>query len=476
MDRVTLGGTPDLFKVLRRPPAEAPPARNSAPVVLVHGTRAEAVDIERYNDAALQLGHPSELSTYPEIRDGSRVEESARAVSAVVNSSRQAILRDQLARLEGSLDKPEELRKHFLLDRSPLAEQLLARLPDLVGRMKPLAEGPSEGFSTRAAALEASLARELEPLMGARAGKGAAELVESLAPRAILVGHSLGGFVSYTLAVNPEGLEGADAGLGVGTTLLLSAPIRDGMSRPQPPGLTNWPYGLLERNVLTPLEQLPPMAWVVSHPVLGPLYQVNKDFTRAAMATGTDLWTALASPFLFLQHPAYDQVAEGSEFLTRHVQGRPVPAGTSVVALTSPEDQVVEDHRSTAPEAPNAHNLSVRIPVTAEDLRRDRTRTEGILAHRKMTAFPMEHRAEFREKFLVNPREVPRLLDPANHDGLRWSCTAALLEEVRRNPRFMEGEAWAPAREALQAVAGEAMPFLDSPSAVARQVLEASGR
>lgn len=471
VDRVTLGSAPELFKVLQRPPAGTSPARNGAPVVVVHGTLAEAVDIERYHEAALDLGHPSDLTTYPQIRDGKLVKESARAVSETVNTSRQQVLRDNLARLEGSLDRPEELRRHFLLDRSPRAEALVPRLPDVVRRMKPLAEGSAEDFSTRAAAVEADLARELEPVLGAQAAKGAAELVESLAPRAILVGHSMGGFVAYALAVNPQGLEGADAGAGVGTALILSSPIRDGLQSPQPPGLSNWPFELVDRHVLAPAEALPPWSWVKDNPVLGPIYEFNKAFTKAAMAAQTDMWTALSLPFIYADKPGYRDVAEGSDFLARHMQGRPVPAGTSVVAITSPDDQVVEEHRSLAPDSPNAHNLSVRVPITSEDLRRDPKRHKGILAHRRMTAFPMEHQAEFREHFLLNPRQVPRLLDPANHDGMRWSCAAALLDEVSRDPRFLDAPEWKPALEALTALAREDMPFLDSPSQVAQKVL-----
>lgn len=490
VDRVDLGvDRPVRMMAVTFPPKGAPTPRNAAPVVLVHGTRAEAVDIQDYHGAALQLGHASDLSTYPPVRDGRPIAESATMVTEKINEARVAVARRNLEAFEPLLRDPARLREAFEFDSGlsadPAAERIAGLLPEAVQGVRALVDAPEEerrsSFSTRARGLTERLAGKVaETGFGAAetperrsmlCRKVALEIVETLAPRAILIGHSMGGFVAWSMVVNPQEPGGgrdfsSDGGNGVSLAVLLSSPIAKGLKHPLPPGLRDWPFDLLDRHLLTPLENMPPGSLIAQNPLTGPMYRFNKSVLKTVMGLQNQFWTALATPFLFAEHPGYPQVMEGSEFLREQLAGRPLPADVSAVSVTSPKDGVVEQHRSLAPDQPNAHNLDAEVVVTSEDLRRDPTRNEPILAHRRMTAFPLEHRAEFRAELMQNPKEAPRLLDPANADGLRWSTLAALQE------LDLSGARWGPTREAIARVAAEGLPFADSPSALAKRLLE----
>lgn len=488
VDRVDLGvDRPVKRMAVTFPPKGAPTPRNAPPVVLVHGARAEAVDIENYHGAALQLGFASDLSTYPPVRDGRPIAESATLVTERVNDARVAVARKNLERFEPLLGDPAKLREAFEFDSrlspDPAAEGMAALLPEAVTAVRDLVSLPDadakRSFSTRARAVTEGLAERVAATgFGAQAGpeqrkmlcrKVALEIMETLAPRAVLIGHSMGGFVSYSMIVNPADPAGSrefssDGGNGVSVAVILSSPIGKGLKWPLPPGLRDWPFDLLDRHLLTPLENIPPGKWIAQNPLTGPMYRFNKSVLKTVMGLQNQFWTAMATPFLFTEHPGYPQVMEGSDFLREQLAGRPVPPDVSAVTVTSPKDGVVEQHRSLAPDLPNAHNLDAEVVVTTDDLRRDPTRNAPILAHRRMAAFPLEHLAEFRQEFMQNPKEAPRLLDPANADGLRWSTLAALQE------LDLSGPEWAATREAIRRVAAEGLPFADSPSALAQQL------
>ena len=275
------------------------------------------------------------------------------------------------------------------------------------------------------------------------------------------------------MAVNPETspdddpltFDGAN---GIAEVMVLSSPVAEGMSKPAPPGIADMPFYLVEKTVLRPLEANPFTQWARLNPFVDAAYEGSKALAESSYHLATMVGVAATAPIVYALRPGYEQVMDGAEFFETHVKDKPIPEDLTVIAITSPLDMMSLESRSQVDESQrNAHNFSVDLEVTEEQLERERPTWTHVL----MTEMPAEFSQQFAEKLLEEPEETARLLDPQNDDGVRHQVLSMLTPQLAERDGWRRDPELEPLREAVERVAAERQPFRDSPSYVAHKIL-----
>lgn len=486
-----------IFKALEQPTGNVE-ARNRTPVVIVHGTMSEEKSIEKYKDAALGTGHPVDLKTYMTIKDGHRLEESGQILSQQINEDRIQSTGWNLQELGKIRNNPDKLKEYFKLDSNiygdtdKSTDQIFKLIPGVIDEISGIMKLPEselkETFSTRILNVENALTDRVSGTsFGSQevnskkreeiCGKVSREIINSIAPRVILVGHSMGGFLSYTQALNPrQSVEDRDAfrydgGNGISTVMTLSSPVGKGVATPLPRALADLSYNLLEKHYYGPLEKTPGMQLSMLNPFFAAWYVSSKAMTKQAYRASAEMSAKMMNPMIYAQKPGYEQIAEGSSFIKEYVKDKKVPEGITAIAVSSKDDGVSEQDRSGIEvSSPNAHNLDAEANVKPEELTKFIS-TVPSMAHVKMAQQPTEHWQEFLKENIENPEQIPQLLHRSNDDGFRWNCLQVLLTDVIKDPKFFDKPEYENALNAIKDVADERMPFTDSPSYVAKQIL-----
>jgi hypothetical protein len=472
---------PKPASVLEYPQDDVELSRNSRPVVLLHGTLVEKEGIAAYRDYALRSGHPVNYRTYQSITDGDRLEKSTEFASRQVNLSRAEVATKNVERL--SEMNRNELRAAFSLNGDlygqpdPDVEAILDRAPDIVSGVGDLLKQPeaslASSLSGQLKTLEQDYASKLrtDGLSPQKAKAVVRELVDTVAPKAIVVGHSAGGVVAYTLAVNPEETPDADpytydGGNGLGEVVVLSAPINKGLPKPAPPGVADLPFYNYDSQVLRPLEQLPPYSLLLSNPIVDFAYGQTKGLLESSSRLGFMMAATLTSPLTHLLRPGNEQVEENSSFFQQYIQNKEIPEGTSVIAITSPLDKLSEEDRSRLDtKQANGHTLSIDLQVSDEQIERERP----TWAHVIMTEKPDSFKDQFAEHLRTDSDALVRLLNTANDDGVRHESLTMVRRQIEEEPGYLEMKP--ELKAALERVAEERLPFTDSPSYLAFQLL-----
>ena len=459
------------------PNDDVEPARNNRPVVLLHGTLVEKEGIEAFREFALRSGHPVSHQTYSSITKGARIEESSDLASREINFSRAEVAAQNVAALS-SLDRPA-LQQAFQLapdlygSHDSSVDIILDKLPHLLQSVQDLLNGPQEEIgsllSGRLMRLETDFTKQLESAgVERRKARGAArEVLDTIAPKAVVIGHSAGGFVAHNLVVNPETRPDDDpftydGGNGIAEALILSSPIEKGLSKPAPPGVSELPFYNFEKSVLRPVEKLPGSQLMLMNPLMNALYQANKSWLKSLSAANFMLSASLTSPLTYLARPGNQQVEEGSEFFQTYMKDKPIPDGVSVITFTSPLDRLsLEDRSALDTEERNGHAFSVKLDVSPEDLQRERPTWSHVL----MAERPDLFKDQFAQALSTDPERLSRLLSPANDEGVRHEALS-LLQQAGTLEDFPE------MRKPLEQVAAEELPFEDSASYLAHQLLQ----
>jgi hypothetical protein len=467
-------------------------ARNDVPVVIVHGTMASEKSIQKYKDAVLAEGHPADIFTYLSIKEGEPLEKSGQLISEHVNTIRMSVARRHLEKLAPFKDDLEGLKKALLMrndlygSKDEKVDKVAALVPGLIDKLQNVLKGDEKdltrSFSGKTRELEAGLSTEIRKTGFAGgdkqiAGKVAAEIMDSIAPKAALIGHSMGGFVSYAMALNPKGkgdkndIFHYDAGNGISTVITLSSPVGKGVKKPLPKGLENMMFDLADKNMLQPMENTPGMQLSELNPFFNMWYSSSKAMMREAYRQSMIIGATMSNPMVYLMKPGVEEISEGSSFIKNYVQDKKIPDGVTIIAASNKEDGISEQDRSQVDESqPNAYNFDAKVTITAEDMK-DPMAIRPAMAHIKMAQYPFEHGEEFRQEVLENPKQIPRLLDRSNYDGIRWKCLATLSRDLDSKPDLFESPEFKPALEKIRDVAAESLPFTDSPSFIAKQIL-----
>lgn len=445
--------------------------RNHRPMVILHGSMVNKDSIEDFRNFARNRGYHVDHRTYPGIRDGAPIEESSRLVSRNINRARLEIARKHLDQLQGA--DTNQLAEFFQLDGDHTA--IRQALPQFVEDVRSVCGLPQDQLEQSLSGRIKQIQDELQTRL-AEAGVGtsqkvAAELVDSLVPKAVLVGHSAGGVVAYNVAVNPQAPgEKADpfhydGGNGVGSVMLLAAPVKSGMPEPLPPGLADLPFYNFNKDVLTPMESNPVWQLARLNPLVDVAYQANKSLAQTGWHVAMMTSAALTNPLTYVTKPGFGQVMASSSFLRDHIQNKTIPNDVTVLGLTTPSDAMALTERSRLDETqPNAHNFELEIETEPGQLKRERP----TWSHVRMAELPWEFEAQMAQQIAHDPKELARLLDPANDDGARCMALQWLERQMAEEPGILQTPG---IRKALLAVAREEMPFRDSPSAQARRLL-----
>ena len=479
-----------VIKSLTMPSSSGVMVRNETPVVIVHGTGFGKETISAYEDAALQTGHPAELTTYTTIKEGEPLQKSGQLVSENINNSRMEVSKKHLSDLSSMKDDPEALKDYFGMDdfygrNDERVDRVASLIPGVIDKMEDLLKTDKDEllktFSGKTKEIEKSLAEQVKQAGYTDkkvAAKVAEEIMDVIAPKAVLVGHSMGGFVSYSLALNPKEKAGDksdftyDGANGVSTVITLSSPVGKGINKTLPKGLANLTYDLMEKNILDPMETFPGMQFSMVNPFFNVWYSCNKALMKEMYKEVSLMSTYCTNPIIHLMKPGFEQITEGSDFIKKYVDSKKVPDGITVSAVSNREDGISEQERSRVDERqPNAHNLDAEVTIKPEDLKDPRT-TRATMAHLKMSKYPFEHGEEFRKEVMEDPKHITRILDPSNYDGVRWKCLSVLKEDLEKDPAMFRNAEFKPVLEKIRSVAAEEIPFADSPSYIARQILD----
>ena len=464
---------------LEYPPDGVEPARDQRPVVLLHGTLVNKDGIASYRDFALRSGHPVSHRTYGSIKNGDRIEDSTELASKEVNRSRAEIATKNVQRFAEMTD--DQLQEAFQLDGGLYGsydsdvEVIKGRLADFNQRVaQTLDQKPEKiesGLSGQLKKLESGFVDTLsqDGLSEQKASGVAREIMETIAPKAVVIGHSAGGYIAHTLALNPELTPDQDkftydGGNGVGEVLVLSAPIGGGLPKPAPPGIAELPFYNYENTFLRPVENLPVSKLMLKNPLVESTYNTTKGLLRAAARLQFMMITQMTSPIVYAARPGNRQVEEGSEFFETYIKDKPIPEGVSIIGFTSPHDRLSQEERSRlVTEQPNGHTLSVDLGVTEEDLKRERP----TWAHVIMAEKPDSFKAQFQVYLQNDAEAVGRILHRDNDDGVRYEALQMVEQSIGQAPETLTPRL----RRSLEKVAAEAMPFRDAPSAVASSIL-----
>lgn len=495
--QASIASTPLSTQALVPPPGT--PARHDAPVVVVHGTMVDASKVIGNEEPILNDGHPVDIQTYQSIKEGQPLQESGQLLSTRINEDRIEIARANVSRLKALGGDLPAIASDLGIDGTLYgsddgsATRLAGLVPSLVSRIDAVLAQPVDtlkaSFSLKMRRIEEALVGEVSRTgfaantadvrtRDALRCKAAAELMDAIAPKAVLVGHSMGGFVSYVVAMNPsdEKSQGSpfayDAGNGISTIIAVSSPIKSGTSNPLPPGLESYGYDTLDKTVLAPFESTPQGQLIMANPILDGWWQVEKSLTRAAMGAAANASTVLTDPLTFAMKPGVAQISEGSDFIHKYVEGRKVPREMTAFSFTNRDDGIAEaDHSLLDERQANAFNVDVRVALPPDLLAKPGT-TPATLTHLMMGRFMYAHGAQCKEKVFQNPVLLPKVLDGANYDGVRWLGLSTLQEMVDEDPTLLVQPRMAGVRAAVERVAAEKMPFRDAPSALARKILD----
>lgn len=456
-------------------------ARNSRPVVLLHGTLVQKEGISAYNDFALQSGHPVNHKTYSTITHGGRIEKSTEIASQEVNRSRAEVALKNLSNFKeldrDGLKAALHLDSHLYGQVDPSVEIALDLLPSVLHQVEALVSQPQEQvlrkLSGQLKTIEAELSGrfQAEGVVAPKSKQMAAELLDSIAPKAIVIGHSAGGYVAHNMAVNPESTPDEDpftydGGNGIGEVLVLSSPIQEGLNKPAPPGVAGLPFYNFDKAVLRPLEKLPTTQLAMLNPLFNGLYNTGKAWMKSLSAANFMLAAQLTGPATYMARPGNAQVEEGSEFFTTYIKDKVIPDGVSVLTFTSPLDQLSQEKRSALiTEQPNGNTFSVDLGVSQEDIQRERPTWTHVI----MTEKPAEFQRQYSEHIVQDSKSLARLLDERNDEGVRHQALSVIQQQVTQNPGLLESRP--ELRTALEQVAAERLPFTDSASYLAHQLL-----
>lgn len=444
------------------------------PIIVVPGTSAVGSDgdasgwINFFKNSGHNVisGERSELLNFPTIKDGGPLQEGIAGISRYINESRVKIARKNLTRLEGKQDSIDGLKEFFgILNDENSTREMLQLIPGVISQLNDATKGRTEEiFSTRVNQIETDFAEKLNKQTtfgnwdkenkNVLCEKAAAGIINTIAPKAVLVGLSMGGYCSYAAALNPK--KGTfdnnsfsyDAGNGISYVVLLATPVK-GMSD-SPKGVMEAPVELAYRN--------------------NPFLKLMDPFGvgRAAYRTAVES----SRPFVYQAKPGWEQVRANSTFTKQYIKGKKVPDNVSVLSIFHRKDGIVEPETAkTEVSCRNSHDVEVDFPVKNTH---NLTMTDEQNIHNSMGKRAEDCNSAFTNKILSSESFARKLLDKKNSDDLRYQTLSVIFEQTEKNPEFFAQDR--SLIEEIKSVRDENMPFKTSPSYLAGEILKIISR
>lgn len=460
------------------------------PIIFVHGTTLSKESIEPYYKAMKKSGFKAHLECYPTITRGDRIEKSGLEVSKTVNNKRIAQTSSNLKALNKIKDDPAKLKTFFGITSSySQINKIVDLLPEVIEKIDSLMSQPdlNLNFSTNTKLIEDQLTEKIRQTNFGNQNpdnkdllckKISERIMNVIAPKAMLVGHSMGGFVSYAIALNPkEGLNDDnpyryDAGNGIATVMTLCAPIKSGVPTPLPPTFSNLAWDLIEEDYFSKMNEYVDK---YSDPVTSFWYNMWKGFSKLTLKSTSDTMAQGLNEQIYKFKPGFKQITEGSDFIKNYIKDKNVPSGVTAISYYNPEDGIaVEKCCKLNEENKNNHNISINIEISAKDLleakKEDKQMTRSHLAHRLVALSPKACNKAFEQKLLDKPEWAMDLLSPQNADSIRYKTLQFLEKHIEKSPKLLKDNVNLQAK--LKEVADERMPFEASPSTLARKILK----
>lgn len=496
------------------------------PYVLVHGTIVKEDSLFKMRDLLGPNVHKLDLRYYPEVTNGKPIEDSASVVSRNVNKVRIDTTKGKLKDLKKIKDNPEQLRAHFGINQELCqgkcdTEQIVRLLPDVIKDIEKIVRRGEndlqDSFSTRVKAVELKLADQLQQTdLGnwdkankeSICKKAAEIIIDGIAPKAVVIGHSLGGLVAHLMAVNPKEVAfdkknnlidqsryTFDAANGIAVFTSLGAPVENGTDLDSA-GMREARFDWCDETILRPIEK----AWMGLLSFNIPWLMGKQAFKDGCVdfSDKTDIEPLKKDEYL-KQKPALVQMLRDSDFLKDHVIGKHAPEGVSNLSYYHPDDKYMDvDNVKLNETHLNNHNVRVNFDVTDEvvnhyrndlsvskamsylmeamtgkfDMEEEEKMIKSLYAHDVVAFQPQELIKSFREGIVQQPQAAIRMLDLSNSDTLRYQCLDVIYDQVQANPDFLANKP--ELLERVKQVSAEGMPFESSPSSRAGEILEKS--
>lgn len=495
------------------------------PYILIHGTIVKEDSMFSLRDFLQPKVRNLDLQYYPNITDGKKMEDCGQDVSKNVNRVRIDTTKDKLKDLKKIKDDPEQLKKHFGITKDACSkdcdtEQIVRLLPDVITEIEAIAKRGKkdllESFSTRVKAVELKLADQLQQTdfgnhdkanKKSICEKAAAEIIDVIAPKAVLVGLSMGGLVAHIMALNPKEVafdeKGQlkdqskftyDAANGIAIYSSLGAPVENGTDMDSA-GMREARFDWCDETMLRPIEKFwggllslcPP--WLVGKAIF--------KYNALDFSLKNDI-KPLSNPDHLKEKPALVQMTRDSDFLREYVIGKHAPAGVSNLSYYHPADKFMDiDCVKLNENHANNHNIRVNFDITDEvvdkarsnlsvgeamiatmqmlcgqgiNLKKGQEMIKSLYAHEVVPLEPQEFLKSFEESVLNNPEQSIKMLDLSNSDTLRSQCLDVILKHVQQNPAYLNDKPQL--LETIKQVRTEQMPFESSPSYKAGQILK----
>jgi hypothetical protein len=492
------------------------------PYVLVHGTLAKEDTLFGLRNFLKSQVHSIDLTSYPMITKGDPIEVSVQEVSKNVNKSRIAVAKEKLEELKNIKDDPRQLRSHFGIYQSGKdydTGKLVKLIPDVIKDIEAITKRDQkdllESFSTRVKAVEQKLSDQIKKTgfgnwdkanKDKLCNKAAEEIIEAIAPKAVLVGHSMGGLVVHAMVLHPKKVDfnhkgelkdkdpmTFDAGNGVGLSIGMESPLENGVNLDSR-GMRDARYDWCNETIIKPVEK----AWGGLLSFCFPWLMGKAMFKQNCenFSYENDIKPS-QNPEVVKKFPSTEQMIKDSDFYKKYVIGHHAPEGVSSLSYYHTDDKFLDLDAAKLNEShANNHNIRINFDITDDILHKARNNLsvseamtavmqmlggqglklteeqkmiKSLYAHNILSFQPQEFRKSFEEVVSNNPNEAIKMLDLSNSDNLRRQCLDVIYKKVMNEPDFLNNKARL--LEKIKQVSAEKVPFENSPSYRADQIL-----
>lgn len=431
--------------------------RKESPVIFIHGLGVYGDSLKKFSGFAQEAGYQVKIEDYENINNTGSTDASAHLISKDINESRRDATIKQLSEISQIISNEEDLQKFFKVDPS-LQREKKAKLTSIIKEIvndahEVLNNYNDQSFSSNMKSVEQSLKEKIKnsDIINCKnesddydllCTKAASDIMETISPKALIVAHSMGAFVANTVILNPDSYDG---GNGIASALLISGAV-NGKRMSATESLVAREYDATEKNGGT-----------------------NKLTRNEAINAAGQIYQYLEN-YLKKQYEALENAHNKSKFFKEKIAGKKPPNNLTVISAYDTKDVVVEASDSKLDLSQNnLHNIEFNRPSTEKEKNNPNAHL-NVLIHLKTAASPDLVGQQFVRNILTNSQYAVRAIDKANNESFRYTTLKLLAKQEEKQPGFLMKQNGVVKK--LREVAAEGLPFTDSPSYLAGQILE----